>query len=453
MWYNEILRNPRPGGKRMALEGNGDIVGNTIVGNTDMSYRCKATIHALLNATSDLPVIIDTKGVILTAGEGVTTRTGKKLEQLIGTCVYDYFKPEHVNFKKAYVQLVVQSHQMIRFEDHFEDLTFLVCIYPILDENNEVEKLAVFINDNTELNKNEILLHRYSQILAAINDPIAYIDVNYLYRTVNDATLKIYQKTMEEMIGHPMEEIVGREVFLEKFKPYIGECLTGQRVYHQDWFDFPDGQRRFMYMSLNPLFAKNNVVAGVVIDSIDITKIKEMEDQLKLLSQTDQLTQVFNRVKFNDSLNREMIRSKRYQTELSLIMIDIDHFKEINDTYGHDMGDDVLKSLAGLLKESTRETDICARWGGEEFMLLLPHTNLENASKLAERIRARIEKKVFKTGHTVTGSFGVTQFVDSDNDETFTKRVDRALYMAKEKGRNRVISAQAKHAARAKTSD
>ncbi|HLP58978.1 MAG TPA: sensor domain-containing diguanylate cyclase [Candidatus Deferrimicrobium sp.] len=423
----------------MALEGK-----KNIPGNTDTPYQYEATIQALLNATSDLPIIIDTKGIILNVGEGVTTRTGKESNHLIGTCIYDYFKPEHVDFKKAYVQLVTQSRQMIRFEDHFEDLTFLVCIYPILDQNNEVEKLAVFINDSTELNKNEMLLHRYSQILAAINDPIAYIDVNFLYRTVNDATLKIYRKTMEEMIGHPMEEVVGKEVFAEKFKPYIEQCLTGERVYHKDWFDFPDGQPRFMYISLDPLFAKNNIVAGVVIDSIDITKMKEMEDQLKLLSQTDQLTQVFNRVKFNDSLNYEMIRSKRYQTDLSLIMIDIDYFKDINDKYGHDMGDDVLKALAGLLKESTRETDICARWGGEEFMLLLPHTNLENASKLAERIRARIEKKVFKTGQTVTGSFGVTQFISADTDETFTKRVDRALYMAKEKGRNRVISAQAK---------
>ena len=424
-----------------------------ILGNIDMPFQDKMTIHALLNATSDLAIIIDTKGIIHSAGEAVAERIRRKKEQLIGTCIYDYFQPEHVDFKKAYVQLVSQSRQMIRFEDHFEDLTFLVCIYPILDQNNDVEKLAVFINDNTELIKHEMLLHRYSQILAAINDPIAYIDINFLYRTVNEATLKIYRKTMEEMIGHPMEEIVGQDVFKLKFKPYIQQCLTGQKVYHQEWFDFPDGLRRFMYMSFYPLFAKNNknnLVAGVVIDSIDITKIKEMEDQLKLLSQTDPLTQIYNRIKFNDSLSRETIRSKRYQTELSLIMIDIDHFKGINDTYGHDVGDDVLKSLAELFMECTRETDICARWGGEEFMLLLPHTNLENASKLAERIRARIEKKSFKPAPTVTASLGVTQFVESDNDETFIKRVDRALYMAKEKGRNRVISAQAKqHAAHA----
>ena len=125
-------------------------------------------------------------------------------------------------------------------------------------------------------------------------------------------------------------------------------------------------------------------------------------------------------------------------------MFDIDHFKRINDTYGHDIGDDVLVNLSELVKTCIRETDIFARWGGEEFMLLLPHTTMLNASKLAERIRAIIEKNNFPTVGTITSSFGVTQYVNTDTAETFTKRVDRALYKAKETGRNRVIAAQAK---------
>ncbi len=110
----------------------------------------------------------------------------------------------------------------------------------------------------------------------------------------------------------------------------------------------------------------------------------------------------------------------------------------------HDVGDDVLVNLSGLVKEYIRETDIFARWGGEEFMILLPHTSLQNASKLAERIRHNIEKATFKKVGTVTASFGVTHYVLSDNEETFSKRVDRALYKAKQSGRNRVIAAQAK---------
>lgn len=412
---------------------------------TGKQEMLNATVNALLNATSDLALITDSKGVILEISGATAARVRRKREELIGTCIYDYFKPDMVDFRKAYVQLVTQGRQMIRFEDHFENLTFLVSIYPIINSNDDVEKLAIFVSDTTELKRNETLLHRYSQILATINDPIAYIDKNFLYQTVNAATLRIYQKKKKhEMVGHPVQNIVGEDVFKKQYRPYILQCLGGQKAYNQDWFDFPDGVRRYMYMSFYPLFAKDKVVSGTVVNSIDVTKMKEMEDQLKLLSQTDQLTQIFNRVKFHDSLAQEINRAKRYETDLALIMFDIDHFKRVNDTYGHDVGDDVLVDLSKRVKTCIRETDIFARWGGEEFMLLLPHTPLSNAAQLAERIRAAIEKDSFPKVGTVTTSFGVTQFIKSDSEESFTKRVDRALYKAKQKGRNRVIAAQAR---------
>jgi diguanylate cyclase (GGDEF)-like protein/PAS domain S-box-containing protein len=404
----------------------------------------KATEQALMNATSDLALIMDTMGIILEISDAAAVRVGKKTDQLTGKCIFDFFKPEMIEFRKAYVNIVIQSRQLIRFEDQYEDTNLLVCIYPITDKNDDVVKLAVFISDTTQLKKNEMLLHRYSQILATINDPIAYIDKKFHYQTVNEATLKIYKKAREEMIGHPVEDIVGKKVFKEAYQQNIIKCLEGEKIYHQDWFDFPDGGRRYMYMSFYPVFAKDNVVSGVVVNAVDVTKMKEMEEQLKLLSQTDQLTQIFNRVKFHDSLNQEITRVRRYEADLALIMFDIDHFKKINDTYGHDVGDDVLVGMADLVKECIRETDIFARWGGEEFMILLPHTSLDNAAKLAERIRAKVEKNRFPDVKKVTCSFGVTQFVKADDSETFTKRTDRALYKAKQSGRNRVIAAQAK---------
>ncbi|MCP4157735.1 MAG: diguanylate cyclase [bacterium] len=409
----------------------------------DIAANSKSIEYALLNATSDLAVIISNKGIILQLSEATCARVDKQPLDLIGTCIYDYFESDEMQFRKAYISMVVQSRQLIHFEDQYDDMTLLVCIYPVVNRKDEVEKLAIYISDTTELKKNEMLLYRYSQIMATINDPIAYIDKNFIYQTVNEATLSIYKKTRDEMIDHRVEEILGKKVFEEKLKPHIIDCLKGEKIYDQDWFDFPDGQRRFMYMSYYPLFAKDKIVSGVVINAIDVTKMKKMEDELKLLSQTDQLTQVYNRVKFHDSLTKEINRVRRYKTDLALIMFDIDHFKNVNDTYGHDVGDYVLKKLATMVKDYVRETDILARWGGEEFMILLPHTNLNNASKLAERIRAKIEGTLFETVNTITSSFGVTQFVMSDDEETFTKRLDRALYKAKEKGRNRVIVARA----------
>jgi diguanylate cyclase (GGDEF)-like protein/PAS domain S-box-containing protein len=401
--------------------------------------KSKTESYALLNATSDLAVVLDTEGIILGVNEAALRRVGKSVSQLTGKNIFDFFPPEFKDFRKIYITIVTQTKEPLRYQDEYEGMILQVCIYPILKGDKEVEKLAVFVNDNTEHRRMEELLYRYSQILSTVHDPMSYIDRGYTFRTVNDAYLKIYKKSRKEIVDKPVAELLGEDCFLEKIKANIDRCLEGEKVQQQEWFDFPDGTRRFMYVSYYPLFSKDKkMVTGVVLNSIDITKIKEMEEKLKLLSITDQLTRIYNRVKFNDALKEEIKRLRRYETDLSIIMFDIDHFKSVNDSYGHDVGDKVLVSLVELVKECIRETDVFSRWGGEEFMILLPHTSLENASMLAERIRIKIMKHNFGEVDSVTCSFGVTQINNDDNSETFTKRVDNALYQSKRSGRNRV---------------
>ncbi len=170
----------------------------------------------------------------------------------------------------------------------------------------------------------------------------------------------------------------------------------------------------------------------------DITKRKNLESELKTLAVTDTLTRVFNRMKYYEIMKREIERTKRYDHPLSIIMFDIDHFKKVNDTYGHTAGDYVLRTLTQIVKENLRETDYLVRWGGEEFIIIAPDTDLEKAKILAERNRKASEKYEYDHAGTVTASFGVTQFIKDDNEETVIKRADDALYEAKRKGRNRV---------------
>jgi diguanylate cyclase (GGDEF)-like protein len=120
-------------------------------------------------------------------------------------------------------------------------------------------------------------------------------------------------------------------------------------------------------------------------------------------------------------------------------MFDIDRFKEVNDTYGHTVGDYVLRTLTQIVKANLRETDYLVRWGGEEFIIIAPDTDLKKAKILAERNRKASEKYKYDHAGTITVSFGVTQFIKDDNEDTVIKRVDDALYEAKRKGRNRVI--------------
>ena len=169
----------------------------------------------------------------------------------------------------------------------------------------------------------------------------------------------------------------------------------------------------------------------------------ERENMLKLLELkviTDPLTGIYNRAKCNDELNLEMERSRRYGSPLSLIMLDIDLFKRINDSKGHLVGDRVLIELCRTVTERIRSCDTFARWGGEEFTLLLPGNSLDSADRLAEQLRSLIAQSSFANLSQVTCSFGVTQFQIDDTLESFTGRSDKALYLAKQKGRNRVES-------------
>lgn len=404
--------------------------------------KSKAATYALMNATSDLAVILNKDAVILEVNEATVRRVGLNVSQLTGKCLFDFFPTEFKEFRKMYMNIVEQTKEPLNFQDEFEGMIFQVCVHPILGHDHEVEKLAVFVSDNTEYRRMEELLYRYSQIFSTINDPMSYIDKNFIFRTVNNAYLNIYKKSRKEIVGNHVQKLLGKDFFQEKIKTNIDQCLKGETVQQQEWFNFPDGTRRFMYVSYYPLLSKDNkTVTGVVLNSTDITKIKEMEDKLKKLSVTDQLTGIYNRVKFHEALTEEIKRYRRYEASLSIIMLDIDHFKSVNDTHGHDVGDIVLVRLVKLVKDYIRETDIFSRWGGEEFIILLPHTTIVNAAKLAERIRIRITEEVFDTAGAITCSFGVAEFNANDSDETFTKRVDNALYKSKHDGRNRVTIA------------
>ena len=152
----------------------------------------------------------------------------------------------------------------------------------------------------------------------------------------------------------------------------------------------------------------------------------------------DALTGLFNRRSFDALMARELASQERYEHALSLVMIDLDHFKAVNDTHGHDAGDAALRDLAEILRNVCRPSDLPCRWGGEEFVWLMPETNLEGAAQAAERLRADIEAHTFEKAGTLTASLGVAQANNGESAEQVHKRADEALHRAKDGGRNRV---------------
>jgi len=170
----------------------------------------------------------------------------------------------------------------------------------------------------------------------------------------------------------------------------------------------------------------------------EILQRQRVEEELVQLATIDTLTSIANRRKFDEVLQYEIGRDARYSNKLSLIFCDLDHFKSINDRYGHKVGDEALKSFAHLISNNIRNIDIFARWGGEEFVLLLPDTDIQTAAIIAEKLRLRIENHYFTQVGRMTASFGVSEYIEGDNEASFIKRADDALYKAKENGRNRI---------------
>jgi len=175
-----------------------------------------------------------------------------------------------------------------------------------------------------------------------------------------------------------------------------------------------------------------------LIGLTDITKMTIEKVNTEHKAYYDGLTGIFNRNKLEEFFNQELLRVKRYKHFLSVAILDIDHFKNFNDTHGHLVGDEVLILLAQNVHSKVRNTDMFARWGGEEFVIVFVETKIDSAFKTANNIRKHIESLEHPTAGKVTASFGITQYKDGDTLETLFKRCDDALYVAKENGRNRV---------------
>ncbi|HBP37722.1 MAG TPA: hypothetical protein DD640_03085 [Clostridiales bacterium] len=169
-------------------------------------------------------------------------------------------------------------------------------------------------------------------------------------------------------------------------------------------------------------------------------ELQASNESLKKLAQTDELTGLNNRYYFDRRIDEEIERADRYATPLMLLLIDLDHFKQVNDVWGHDTGDQVLVKIAEIIRQQIRKPDILARWGGEEFVLLAPQTALHGGKILAEKLRAAIGAGHYGEVGQVTASIGLAEHLGGESYGSWFRRADQALYQAKHLGRNRVVS-------------
>jgi len=275
--------------------------------------------------------------------------------------------------------------------------------------------------------------------------------------------------------GITKEEITGKELF--DFFPNLDspEFMRGAQMsltfgspavfpqtLHHYLFPFkvvgtPNGVFTHMQQQCTcaPLRQPDGSIERLLVTVQDVTERALSQHRLRHLNVHDQLTGAFNRRYLDSRLSDECKRHQRYDRPLSIIMLDIDFFKKVNDRYGHDAGDRVLVEVAARLCGSIRKSDCLVRYGGEEFCCILPETPLENACILAERFRRCIETEAIVAGQgelCVTISLGVAQLAPRDTPESFLKRGDAGLYGAKESGRNRVVALRVEDVSEAQAS-
>lgn len=296
----------------------------------------------------------------------------------------------------------------------------------------------------------ELLRRQNEMIMNSLGEGIYWLDLQGNITYVNEAAARMFGYEQKELIGESHQMILegrGPVAGAKAAKPDTpDEPQKKEVVVHNvndDNFWRSDGTS-FPVEYIRTSIHERGELVGTIITFRDITNRKELENTLQTLATTDGLTKLHNRLYFTAKLEEEFRRTERYKAPLSLMLLDIDNFKSINDTYGHQAGDAYLRALGSLVTDSIRLVDTAARYGGEEIAIVLPHTGSEAAVVMAERIRSVVEAfelvHAGKKVHT-TISIGVATHMPGSARTTdeFLTETDNALYAAKRGGRNLVV--------------
>ena len=281
------------------------------------------------------------------------------------------------------------------------------------------------------------------QILESLSSGVVGIDTAGRFIFLNAAAYRLLGfNHKEELLGHNAQTFLrfnqpDGTPLSESEHPFGKVLRTGIPLEGwEGWFHHKDGTRFPVEIFVSRIISMSDLPEGLVVSFSDLRARRALEH----IATHDDLTGLYNRSSFSRWLEQNRATNERYGTPFSLIMYDIDYFKAVNDRFGHQAGDRVLRELVLRVNQVLREPDIHARWGGEEFLVLAPHTDAQGAAELGERLREAVAQSPFDHVGAVTISLGVATYESGETVERFEGRVDRALYRAKEAGRNRVVT-------------
>ena len=300
---------------------------------------------------------------------------------------------------------------------------------------------------STDITKEVLQETEFKGFLQSNLDMLAVGDMTGRFIRVNREFENILGYSTDELEGHNVTEFIHPEDMeatltalstLQKQTPLASftnryRCKNGDYKYIE-WCSHPIGQ--YIYASARDITERRQLETQLQEQTQILT---QQNQRLQLQATTDELTGLFNRYFLDQVLDELLDRADRYNETVSLIIFDLDRFKKVNDTWGHPVGDEVLKHTAALSKKHLRKADLFIRLGGEEFAIIMPQTNLNGAIQVAEKLRKELETHPHAVAGCTTASFGVAERLRAESFKRWYKRADQAMYIAKESGRNRVM--------------
>jgi diguanylate cyclase (GGDEF)-like protein/PAS domain S-box-containing protein len=291
----------------------------------------------------------------------------------------------------------------------------------------------------------------FRSLVENTNDVIMVLDATPLDR--GGPFIVYVNPAFERLMGYSAEEVMGQNPKIlqgpdtdDKTRYKMRQAMRDGKSIRTQILNYDKfGNELWLDINMVPLFDEDGELSYYAAIERDLTEYKRLQSRLENMANTDSLTGLSNRQSFLHRAEKEFSRARRYARPLATVMIDVDHFKDINDRYGHAAGDIVLREVSAICQCSLRGSDLLGRVGGEEFVLLLPDTPQSNAIYVAERMREQLAKTPIDVDGvvvTITASFGVASLCDADiNFNSILERADEAMYHAKHDGRNKVKSA------------
>ena len=429
-------------------------VGRDITKRIEMEQALKQSeerYRTIMDEMHDDYYEVDLAGNYTFVNDAWCRSIGYTADELIGmnykfTTIKDEMERIYQAFHQIYVTGQPNKFMKIKYtkKDGNTGLAELSA-FPLRNEKGEIVGFRGISHDVTERVRMEEALkqseERYRTILAEIEEGYYEVDLAGNIKFVNRAACRQFGYSQEELIGTNYRAYIPKEDVKGVFRAWNKVYRTGQPLQSYPFTTVrKDGTQIFVENSVSPVRNKEGIVIGFRAVSRDVTQRKQFEQKLADMATHDPLTGLPNRSLLSDRLTMGLALTRRNGSRLSLLMLDLDKFKVINDTMGHAVGDQLLKSVAERLTEVTRKSDTVARVGGDEFVLVLPHiTGPDDAAKLAQRILDVFQEPFIFDGHQlkITSSIGIAVYPDDGKEiEVLLKCADSAMYQAKEQGRD-----------------